>query len=39
MGEMRNVYKILVERPEWERKLGRLMHRQADNIETYLKEI
>jgi hypothetical protein len=32
MGEMRNVYKMLVGKPEGKRPLGRPRHRWEDNI-------
>jgi hypothetical protein len=35
MGEMRNVYKILLEKPEGKRPLGRLRHRLEYNIVEY----
>jgi len=34
MGEMRNVYKILVAKPEGKQPLGRSRHRWEDNIKT-----
>jgi len=39
MGAMRNMYKILVGKPEGKRLLGRLMRRCEDNIRMYLKEV
>jgi hypothetical protein len=39
MGEMRNVYKILVRKPEGKRPLGRPGHRWEGNIRIDLKEI
>jgi hypothetical protein len=36
MGVKRNVYKLLVEKPEAERSLGRPICRWADNIKMYL---
>jgi hypothetical protein len=39
MGEMRNVYKILVGKPEGKRPLGRPRRRKEDNIITDIKEI
>jgi hypothetical protein len=36
---MRNVYKILVGKPEGKRSLGRLRRRWEDNIRMDLKEI
>jgi hypothetical protein len=32
MGEVRNAYKILVEKPEGKKSLGRPSHRWEDNI-------
>jgi hypothetical protein len=39
MGEMRNVYKVLVRKPEGKRPLGRSRRRWEDNIKMDLKEI
>jgi hypothetical protein len=39
MGEKRNAYRILVERPEEERPLGRPRRRCVDNIKMDLREI
>jgi len=39
MGEMRNVYKILVTEPEGKGLLGRPGHRWEDNIRMGLREI
>jgi hypothetical protein len=39
MKEMRNVYKILVEKSEGKTLLGRPRCRWENNIEMYLKEI
>jgi hypothetical protein len=39
MGEMRNVYKILVRKPEGKRPFRRPMCRWEDNIRMDLKEI
>jgi hypothetical protein len=39
MGEMRNVYKILVGKPEGKRPLGRTNRRWEDNIRIDLREI
>jgi hypothetical protein len=39
MGEMRNVYKILVDKPEEESPLGRPRHKRDHNIKMDLKEI
>jgi hypothetical protein len=36
MGEGRNIYKVLVERPEGERSLGRPRRRWEDNIKITL---
>jgi hypothetical protein len=39
MGEKRNVYRLLVRKPEGKRPLGRLRHRWIDNIKMDLLEI
>jgi hypothetical protein len=39
MGETRNVYRILVGKPEGKRPLGRPIRRWVDNIKMDLKEI
>jgi hypothetical protein len=39
MGEKRNVYRLLVEKPEGKRPLGRLRRRWIDNIMMDLLEI
>jgi hypothetical protein len=39
MGEKRNVYRILVGKPEGKRSLGRPKHRWEDNIKMDLREI
>jgi hypothetical protein len=39
MGEGRDVYRVLVGRPEGKRPLGRPRHRWEDNIKMDLKEI
>jgi hypothetical protein len=39
MGEKRNVYRLLVGKPEGKRPLGRLRHRWIDNIKMHLLEI
>jgi hypothetical protein len=39
MGENRNVYRILVGKPEGKRPLRRPRHRWVDNIKIYLIEI
>jgi hypothetical protein len=39
MGEKRNVYRLLVGKPEGERPLGRPRHRRIDNIKIDLLEI
>jgi hypothetical protein len=36
MGEKRNVYRLLVEKPEGKKPLGRLRHRWIDNIKMDL---
>jgi len=38
MGEMRNAYKILVQKPEGKRLLGRPRCRWEDNIRMDLRE-
>jgi hypothetical protein len=39
MGETRNTYRILVEKPEWKTPLRRPRRRWADNIKIYFREI
>jgi hypothetical protein len=39
MGEKRNVYRLLVGKPEGKRPLGRPRHRWIDNIKVGLLEI
>jgi len=39
MGERRGVYRILVEKPEGKRPLGRHMGRCEDNIKMDLQEV
>jgi hypothetical protein len=39
MGEKRNVYRLLVGKPEGKRPLGRLRHRWIDNIKMEVLEI
>jgi hypothetical protein len=39
MGEKRNVYRLLVGKPERKRPLGRLRHRWIDNIQIDLLEV
>jgi hypothetical protein len=39
MGARRNVYRILVGKPEGKRPLGRRRHRWVDNIKMDLREI
>jgi hypothetical protein len=39
MGEKRNVYRLLVDKPEGKRPLGRPRHRWTDNIKMHLREI
>jgi hypothetical protein len=38
IGEKRNAYRILVEKPEGDRSLGRPRCRWVDNIKIYLRE-
>jgi hypothetical protein len=38
-GETRNAYRLLVEKPEGKRPLGRLRHRWVANIKTDLREV
>jgi hypothetical protein len=38
-GEKRNVYRLLVGKPEGRRPLGRPRHRKVDNIKMDLGEI
>jgi hypothetical protein len=37
MGEKKNVYRILVRKPEGKSLFGRSRHRQEDNVKIYLK--
>jgi hypothetical protein len=39
MGKKRNAYRLLVEKPEGKRSLGRPRHRWVDNIKMVLREI
>jgi hypothetical protein len=39
MGKDRGVYRVLVEKPEGERPLGRARRRWEDNIEMDLQEV
>jgi hypothetical protein len=39
MGEKKNVYRMLVGKPEGKRPLGRSRRRWVDNIKLYLREI
>jgi hypothetical protein len=39
MGEGRSVYRVLVEKPEGRRLLGRLRRRWEDNIKRDLQEV
>jgi len=39
MGEEMVVYRVLVEKPEGKRQLGRLRRRWVDNIRTVLQEV
>jgi hypothetical protein len=38
LGKMRNVYTVLVGKPQEKRPLGKPRHRWEDNIKTGLKE-
>jgi hypothetical protein len=38
MGEERNVYRVLMGKPEGKRPLGRPRHRWEDGIRMYLRE-
>jgi hypothetical protein len=39
MGEMRNLYKTLVRKPETKRPLGRTRHRWEDNTENKVERV
>jgi len=39
MGESKGVYRVLVEKPEGKRPLGRPRHRWEDNIKMILQEV
>jgi hypothetical protein len=39
MGDVRNIYKILVGKPERKRPFGRPRHRFEDNIKMEVREI
>jgi len=39
MGEGRSVHRVLVEKPDGKRPLGRPRHRWEDNIKMYLREV
>jgi hypothetical protein len=39
MGERRDVYKVLVGKPEGKRPLGRCIHRWEDNIKMDVQEV
>jgi hypothetical protein len=39
MGERRGLYRVLVEKPEGNRPLGRTRHRWEDNIKMDLQEV
>jgi hypothetical protein len=39
MGELRNLYKILIGKPEGKRPLRKPRHRWEGNIKMYLREI
>jgi hypothetical protein len=39
MGEMRDIYRILVGKPEGKKPLGRPRHRWEDNVKMDLQEV
>jgi hypothetical protein len=39
MGEVRNVHRVLVGKPQGKRPLGRSRHRWEDNIRMELQEV
>jgi hypothetical protein len=39
MGKERGMYRVLVEKPEGKRPLGRCRHRREDNIRMDLQEV
>ena len=39
MEKFRNAYRVLVEKPEGKKPLGRLRHRWVDNIKMDLREV
>jgi len=39
MGESRDLYRVLVGKPEGKRPLGSLRRRWGDNIKMYLQEV
>jgi len=39
MGDRRGIYRVLVEKPEGKRPLGRHRHRWEDNIKMDLQEV
>jgi hypothetical protein len=39
MAEGRDVYRVLLRKPEGERTLGRPRHRWEDNIKMYVKKV
>jgi hypothetical protein len=39
MGDRRDTCKVLMEKPEGKRKLGRLRHRQEENTKINLKDL
>jgi len=39
MGDSRDIYRVLVEKPEGQRPLGRPMRRWEDNIKMHLQEV
>jgi len=38
-GERRDVYRVLVGKPEVKKPIGRIRRRWEDNIKTYLQEL
>jgi len=39
MGERRDIYRVLLEKPEGKRPLGKPRRRGKDNIKMYLEEL